>query len=144
MCPLGHLVGIIRLLCIAGHLQSNQPLNALSRPIFVALLESLPFKRASRFKTIDLADQVGELAPRARPGTSKGSKTFSRMSTQKNVPRSRKRIPLSATAAGVPAMPHRCLSLSGGLLRSAGFPPPYARRRAAFREPDICPSPVRR
>jgi hypothetical protein len=34
--------------------------------------------------------------------------------------------------------------LNGGSLRSAEFPPPYARRRAAFREPDICPSPVRR
>jgi hypothetical protein len=38
----------------------------------------------------------------------------------------------------------RHLPLNGDSLRSAGFPPPYARRRAAFREPDICPSPVRR
>jgi hypothetical protein len=38
----------------------------------------------------------------------------------------------------------RCLALNGGSLRSAGFPPLYARRRAAFRELDICPSPVRR
>ncbi len=40
--------------------------------------------------------------------------------------------------------PLRDLSINGGSLRSAGFPPPYARRRAAFRELDICPSPVRR
>jgi len=40
--------------------------------------------------------------------------------------------------------PLRHLPINGGSLRSAGFPPPYARRRAAFRELDICPSPVRR
>jgi chorismate mutase len=34
--------------------------------------------------------------------------------------------------------------VNGGSLRSAVFPPPYAHRRAAFREPDICPSSVRR
>jgi hypothetical protein len=38
----------------------------------------------------------------------------------------------------------RHLPLNGGSLRSAGFPPPYAHRRTAFREPDICPSPIRR
>ena len=53
---LGHLVGIIRLLCIAGHLQNNQPLNPLSWPIFVALLKSVPFDGASRFEGVDLAD----------------------------------------------------------------------------------------
>ena len=56
MRPLGHLVGIIRLLCIASHLQSNQPLKPLSRPIFVALLKSLPFKGDGRFEGVDLAD----------------------------------------------------------------------------------------
>jgi hypothetical protein len=56
MRPLGHLVGIIRLLCIANHLQSNQPLKPLSRSIFVALFKSLPFKGGSRFEGVDLAD----------------------------------------------------------------------------------------
>ena len=37
----------------------------------------------------------------------------------------------------------RFLPLNGGSLQSVGFPPRYALRRAAFREPDICPSPVR-
>jgi hypothetical protein len=55
MRPLDHLVGIIRLLCIASHLQSNQPLKPLSRPIFVALLKSLAFKGDGRFEGVDLA-----------------------------------------------------------------------------------------
>jgi hypothetical protein len=52
--PPGCLVGVIRLLCIDGRLQSDRPINSLSRPIFVALLKALPFDGINRFKGIDL------------------------------------------------------------------------------------------
>jgi hypothetical protein len=50
----GCLVGVILPLCIDGRLQSDNSVNPLSRPIFVALLKLLPFDGVSRFKGIDL------------------------------------------------------------------------------------------
>ena len=50
----GCLVGVVRPLCIDDRLQSDHPINPLSRPIFVALLKSLPFDGVNRFKGVDL------------------------------------------------------------------------------------------
>jgi len=47
-------VGVVRPLCIDDRLQSDHPINPLSRPIFVGLLKSLPFDGVNRFKGIDL------------------------------------------------------------------------------------------
>ena len=54
MRPPDCLVGVIRPLCVDRRLQSDHPINPLSRPIFVALLKSLPFDGVNRLKGVDL------------------------------------------------------------------------------------------
>jgi hypothetical protein len=48
------LVGVIRPVCIDRRLQGDHPINPISRPIFIALLKSLPFDGVNRFKGVDL------------------------------------------------------------------------------------------